>query len=80
LWRSGDRQAAGERVPIEIGLGANLIGPADELRRRLCEYRDCGVNTLRIHAIGDTLDEHVAGLGLLMDLVSEVNAEPANTA
>ena len=29
LWAAGDREAAAARVPIEIGLGTNLIGPPD---------------------------------------------------
>ena len=57
-----------------IGLRTNLIGPPDEIRRRLREYRDCGVNTLRVGPMGDTLDQRLAGLGQLQDLVSEVNA------
>jgi F420-dependent oxidoreductase-like protein len=75
LWLAGDRQAAAERVPIDIGLRTNLIGPADEIRRRLREHRDCGVDTLRVGPIGETLDERVAGLGQLMELVDEVNNE-----
>ena len=75
LWREGNREAAAARVPIEIGLGTNLVGPVDVVRNRLREYRDCGVNTLRVNPIGDTLDERVAGLGQLMELVGEVNSE-----
>ncbi len=76
LWLEGDREAAAARVPIEIGLGTNLIGPPDEIRRRLRQFRDCGVNTLRIGQMGDTLDRSLDGLGQLMDLVNEVNEEP----
>lgn len=75
LWLSGDRQAAAERVPIEIGLRTNLIGPPEEIRRRLREYRACGANTLRVGPIGDTVDERLAGLGQLADLVREVNLD-----
>ena len=77
LWIAGDREAAAARVPVEIGLRTNLIGSPDEIRRRLREYRDCGVNTLRVGAMGDSLDEQVAGLGQLVDLVGDVNAESA---
>ena len=31
LWLAGDREAAADRVPLEIGLGTNLVGTA---RRR----------------------------------------------
>ena len=75
LWLAGDRDAARERVPAEIGLRTNLIGPPDEIRRRLREYRDCGVTTLRVGPIGDTLDERVAGLGELMDLVADLDSD-----
>lgn len=78
LWLAGDREGAAAKVPIEIGLGTNLIGPPEELRRRLRQYRDCGVNSLRIHPMGDTLDEQVDGLGQLMDLANEVNLEPTD--
>lgn len=77
LWLDGDREAAAARVPVEIGLRTNLIGPPDEIRRRLREYRECGVNTLRIGPMGDTLDQRLAGLGQLLDLVADVNAETA---
>lgn len=77
LWLAGDRDAAAARVPIEIGLRTNLIGPPEEIRRRLREYRDCGVTTLRVNPMGDTFDERLAGLGRLMDLAADVNAEAA---
>ena len=75
LWLAGDREGAANRVPIEIGLRTNLIGPPEEIRRRLREYRACGVNTLRVGPMGDSLDERLAGLGQLVDLVNEVNDE-----
>ena len=73
LWLDGGREAAAARVPVEIGLRANLIGPVDEIRRRLGEYRDCGVNTLRVGPMGDSLDDRLANLGQLQQLVDEVN-------
>ena len=75
LWRAGDREAAAARVPIEIGLGTNLIGPADTVRQRLRQYRDCGVTTLRVHPVGNDLETRLAGLGQLMDLVADVNRD-----
>ncbi len=77
LWLAGDRDAAAARVPVEIGLRTNLIGPPDEIRRRLREYRDCGVDTLRVSPMGDSLDDRLAGLGQLLDIVSDVDAERA---
>jgi F420-dependent oxidoreductase-like protein len=74
LWRAGDRDAARAAVPLEIGLRTNLIGPPDEIRRRLLEYRACGVDELRVNPMGDTLDDQLAGLAHLLDLVADVNA------
>jgi F420-dependent oxidoreductase-like protein len=76
LWLSGDREAARRAVPTEIGLRTNLIGSTDDVRRRLVEYRDCGVDTLRVNPIGDSLEAHLEGLGQLMDLVRDVNNQP----
>jgi alkanesulfonate monooxygenase SsuD/methylene tetrahydromethanopterin reductase-like flavin-dependent oxidoreductase (luciferase family) len=73
LWLQSDREAAAARVPIEIGLGTNLIGPPDVVRDRLRAYRDCGVTTLRVNPIGGGLQECVAGLEVLLDLVKDVN-------
>jgi F420-dependent oxidoreductase-like protein len=75
LWLQGDREAAAARVPIEIGLGTNLIGPPDAVRDRLRAYRDCGVTTLRVSQIGSGLRECVAGLEILLDLVNDVNGQ-----
>ncbi len=75
LWLAGDREAAAARVPIEIGLRVNLIGPPEEIRRRLRGYRDCGVDTLRVGPTGETDDERLACLGELLDLVRDVNSE-----
>jgi F420-dependent oxidoreductase-like protein len=75
LWRAGDRPAAAARVPIQIGLGTNLIGPPETVRERLRQYRDCGVTTLRVHPVGSDLDSRLAGLGRLMDLVADVNRD-----
>ncbi len=76
LWLSGDREAAAALVPVEIGLRTNLIGPPEEIRRRLREYRECGIDTLRIGPSGDTIDERVAALGQMVDLVNDVNNGP----
>ncbi len=75
LWMAGDREAAAARVPLEIGLGQNLIGPPKEVRRRLHQYRDAGINSIRIGPIGDTFDQNIDGIGQLMDLINDVNAE-----
>ena len=75
LWAAGDRAAAAARVPIEIGLGTNLIGPPEVVRERLRAYRDCGVTTLRVGPVGETLDEQVAGLETLLTLVADIERD-----
>ncbi|MEM7338723.1 MAG: LLM class flavin-dependent oxidoreductase [Actinomycetota bacterium] len=75
LWQEGDREAAGERVPIEIGLRTNLIGNDAAVTERLRRYRDCGVDTLRVGINGDTAADRLDQLGRLLDLVAGVNAE-----
>ncbi|MEZ5298276.1 MAG: LLM class flavin-dependent oxidoreductase [Ilumatobacteraceae bacterium] len=69
LWLAGDRDGARRAVPTEIGLRTNLIGPPDEIRRRLAEYVAAGVDELRVNPMGDTLDAQLDGLGQLLDLV-----------
>ena len=75
LWAAGDRATAAARVPIEIGLGTNLIGPPEVVRERLRAYRDCGVTTVRVTPVAGDLRESVAVLGTLVDLASEVNGQ-----
>jgi hypothetical protein len=76
LWRAGRRAEAGERVPLELGLRTNLIGPPAVVKERLRRYRAAGVTTLQAK-LGGGLDEALATLGQLVDLVAEVDAEPA---
>jgi F420-dependent oxidoreductase-like protein len=79
LWLSGDREAAAERVPIEIGLRTNLIGTDELIRERLRLYRDAGISTLRVGVAGQQGDgvqtERLDQLARLLDLVRGVNAE-----
>ena len=77
LWLAGDREGAAQRVPVEIGLGTNLIGTDELIRQRLRLYLSAGVNTLRLglrpdHPDGDRgrLDD----LARIVGLVQEVNA------
>lgn len=81
LWLAGDRDGARRRVPIQIGLGTNLIGTDDHVRDRLRLYRDAGITTLRVGLPGDPANPDVGGqvdqLGRLLDLVEEINREGA---
>ena len=52
LWAEGDREGAAARVPVEIGLGTNLVGPPELIHDRLVDYERSGVTTLRIGVDG----------------------------
>jgi alkanesulfonate monooxygenase SsuD/methylene tetrahydromethanopterin reductase-like flavin-dependent oxidoreductase (luciferase family) len=81
LWLAGDRDAARRRVPTAIGLGTNLIGTDDLVRDRLRRYRHAGVTTLRVQLQGDPasdLDRQLADVARLLDLVTDVDDEPAS--
>jgi len=78
LWLAGDKEAARRRVPIEIGLGTNLIGTDEIVCDRLRRYRDAGVTTLRVGLHAEStqgLDAPLSDLARLLDLVAAVNAE-----
>ena len=78
LWIAGDREAAGKRVPIGIGLRTNLLGTDAMIRERLRLYRDVGVTMIRAGLAGaNNLDGRLSDLARLCDLVLEVNNEAA---
>jgi F420-dependent oxidoreductase-like protein len=75
LWLKKQREAAAARVPDELVLKTNLIGTEAMVRERLRVHRRAGVNTLQVNPEGQTLDERLATLARLLELVKEVNAE-----
>ena len=76
LWFKKQREAAAARIPDELVLKTNLIGTEDMVRERLRVHRRAGVNTLQVNPDGQTLNERLATLERLVELVKEVNAEP----
>ena len=74
LWLEGRRNEAADAVPDEMVLTTNLIGTREMVRARLQAHRDAGVNTVRVQAMGQTIEEQVETLGQLMELVKEVSA------
>jgi F420-dependent oxidoreductase-like protein len=70
LWLEGRRDEAAARVPDEMALKANLLGTEAMVRERLRVYREAGITTLRVEPAGETLDERLATLARLMDLVT----------
>lgn len=77
LWAEGDRDAAAARVPIEIGLGTNLVGPPDVIRDRLRAYEQSGVTTLRAGLGGRVFDRQIADLERLLVLAEEAGRDVA---
>ncbi len=75
LWEAGDKEAAGQAVPIELGLHTNLVGDEAAITERLRKYRDAGVDTIRVGLNGDTTSDRLDQLARLLDLVRAVNAE-----
>ncbi len=76
LWAAGDRDGAAARVPVDIGLGTNLVGPPDVIRDRLVDYERSGVTTLRVGVDG-TFDEKIARLETLIDLAHDAGTHIA---
>ena len=74
LWLAGRREDAAARVPLALGRETNLLGPADDVKRQLRQYRDLGITTLQAKLAG-TFDEQLATLGQLIDLAAAVDAE-----
>ncbi len=75
LWLKKQREAAVARIPDELVLKTNLIGTEEMVRERLRKYRHAGVTTLQVLPDGETLDERLATLARLVELVKEINAE-----
>jgi F420-dependent oxidoreductase-like protein len=76
LWFKKQREAAAARIPDELVLKTNLIGTDEMVRERLRAHRHAGVNTLQVNPEGQTLDERLATLARLAELVKEIDAEP----
>ena len=68
--------AAVARIPDELVLKTNLIGTEDMVRERLRTHRRAGVNTLQVNPEGQSLDERLATLARLVELVREIDAKP----
>lgn len=77
LWLKGDRHTAATRIPDELVLKTNLIGNEEMVRERLRTYQDAGVNTLRVDPAGASLNERLANLARLIELVREVETKRA---
>ncbi len=70
LWFKKQREEAAARIPDELVLKTNLLGTEDMVRDRIRVHRAAGVTTLRVEPDGETLNERLATLGRLVDLVT----------
>ncbi len=76
LWQAGRREEAAAAVPFDIGFKTNLLGPPETIRERVRLYRDAGITTLQAKLSGG-VQERIDTLARLVDVVAEVDAEPA---
>jgi alkanesulfonate monooxygenase SsuD/methylene tetrahydromethanopterin reductase-like flavin-dependent oxidoreductase (luciferase family) len=76
LWLAGRRDEAADRVPVELGLKTNLLGPPATVKARLRQYRAAGITTLQAKLDGPRRDR-LDTLAQLIDLVDETNREAA---
>lgn len=75
LWFKKQREEAAARIPDELVLKTNLLGTEDMVRERIRVHRAAGVTTLRVEPDGETLNERLATLGRLVDLVKEDDSD-----
>jgi F420-dependent oxidoreductase-like protein len=74
LWLDGRRDEAAMRVPDEMALKTNLLGTEAMVRDRLRAYRKAGITTLRVEPAAGDLEERLATLGRLIELVRDLPA------
>jgi len=72
LWMAREREAARDRVPVELAMKANLIGTPAMIAGRLRVYRDAGITTLRLSLAGADVAEKLDTLARVMELVGEM--------
>jgi F420-dependent oxidoreductase-like protein len=70
LWLSGRRDEAAQRVPIELGMNTNLLGPPSAIRERLRTYHAAGITTVQAKLSGSAT-EQLDTLGQLIDLAAD---------
>ncbi len=69
LYLDGKPRDAAAAVPFELIDATSLIGPPDRIGERVGRYADAGVTTLTVSAFGSHLDDRLAMVRLMADLV-----------
>ena len=80
LWLAGKREEAATRVPIELGMKTNLLGPPDaDQGPAAAATATPAITTLQAKLDGATT-ERLDTLAQLIDLVAEVDAEGSDVS
>ena len=68
-YMAKDYAGAAGAVPLEFLDATSLLGPPERIAERLVAYRDAGVTTLTIGSYAGTIDQRIAVLRLMNDLM-----------
>ena len=71
LYLGKDYAGAANAVPLDFIDRTSLIGPRDRIRDRLAAYADSGVTTLSVAVYAGPLDERLATVRALPELLAE---------
>jgi F420-dependent oxidoreductase-like protein len=71
LYLARNHRDAAEAVPFEFIDRTSLIGPRERIRDRLSAYAEAGVTTLSVASYAGSLDERVAALRALAEVLDE---------
>ena len=71
LYLARDYAGAANAVPLDFIDRTSLIGPRDRIRDRLAAYADSGVTTLSVAVYAGPLDERLATVRALPELLAE---------
>ena len=69
LYLTRQHRDAAEAVPFEFIDRTSLIGPPERIRDRLHAYAEAGVTTLSLASYGGTIDERVAALRTMAEVL-----------
>ena len=69
LYLARNHRDAAAAVPFELIDRTSLIGPADRIRDRLAAYAEAGVTTLAVASYAGSLDERVATLRTMAEVL-----------
>jgi F420-dependent oxidoreductase-like protein len=71
LWQRGEREAARQAVPLDLGRLTNLVGTQADIAERVRKYEAAGISTLLTKLEGDYADQ-LATLERLLDILGEM--------